>query len=493
MQNAKLAKEPKTPFEKMLPVKVLVPPEKPAAVVLVLDKSGSMEGPKIEMVRQAARASLLTLRPVDKVGVMVFDEIFKWVIPIGPATDLDTKAELINHIDADGDTNIYNPALAAFQAIIHENVSRRHIILLTDGDQTIFTFQDFPKLEADAAAAHVTISTIGVGAGVKRELLQGLADKTGGKAHFVFDPQSIPQIVNDEVRSIEDLAIQERPVGVVLSRPVEFTDGIDFATAPNLLGFVQAEAKENTETILRVDTDKPLLVRWNYGLGSVMAFMSDANSRWAGPWVSWKSFGTLWPQMVRDASHRDQAVRANVRSGTREGEAIVDYDVVRDAASAGSAASLSNSLSITVKMPDGTSQTLSAEETAPGHYEARFPFRSAGPLSCVTSESSELKLPEVGFYRDSSDEMKAQAVNVSLLREISRITGGEEHPSIEELLSDKGSRVNERSPLWPYLLVLALLLNFVEVAFRRRLFRRPAGKLNLRMNESTRAGASASL
>ena len=83
--NAKLAQEPKTPFEKMLPVRAQPPPEKPTAVVLVLDKSGSMSGPKIEMARDAARSTLTTLRPIDKIGVISFDESFDWVIPLGPA------------------------------------------------------------------------------------------------------------------------------------------------------------------------------------------------------------------------------------------------------------------------------------------------------------------------------------------------------------------------------------------------------------------------
>jgi len=68
--NAKLAEEPMTPFEKMLPVKAQPPPEKPTAVVLVLDKSGSMSGPKIEMARDAARASIKTLRPIDMIGAI---------------------------------------------------------------------------------------------------------------------------------------------------------------------------------------------------------------------------------------------------------------------------------------------------------------------------------------------------------------------------------------------------------------------------------------
>ena len=329
--NAKLAEEPKTPFEKMLPVRAEPPPEKPTAVVLVLDKSGSMSGPKIEMARDAARASIRTLRPIDMIGVISFDETFNWVIPMGPAGSLEDKSNLIGQITANGGTKIYQAVEAGFEAIVNEKATHKHIILLTDGVSTPGTQEDFPKLERDALAKHVTISTIGVGDYINRDLLDELAHKTKGKSHFVENPETIPQIINAEVKSTEDLAIQERPVRAVRVRPVEFTDGIDFTKAPRLRGFVQAEAKEGSEAILRVDEKKPLLVRWRYGLGRVIAFMSDAKSRWAAPWVRWESFGTLWPQMVRDVSHRDRTIRAGVRPGNQEGEAVVYYDVLANA------------------------------------------------------------------------------------------------------------------------------------------------------------------
>ncbi len=63
------------------------------------------------------------------------------------------------------------------------------------------------------------------------------------------------------MKSTEDLAIQERPVRAVRVRPVEFTDGIDFTKAPRLRGFVQAEAKEGSEVILRVDLGALGIVR----------------------------------------------------------------------------------------------------------------------------------------------------------------------------------------------------------------------------------------
>ncbi len=475
--NAKLAQEPKTPFEKMLPVHAQPPPVRPTAVVLVLDKSGSMSGPKIQMARDAARSTLTTLRPVDKIGVISFDESFDWVIPLGPATNLDEKGKQIDEIMANGGTKIYQAVEAGFEAIVKEPASRRHIILLTDGVSTPGTAEDFPQLERDALAKQVTISTIGVGDYINRELLDELAHKTKGKSHLVEDPDTIPQIINAEVRSLEDLAIQERPVHAVRVRAVEFTDGIDFAKSPNLLGFVQAEAKEGSETILRVDDKMPLLVRWRYGLGRVTAFMSDAKSRWAEPWVRWQSFGTLWPQMVRDVSHRDRTVRAGVRPGNHEGETVVYYDMLEDADNAGEdALSKAGPPQVLVEVPGEASRAIPLEQTAPGHYEASIPAGEKG-LYRIVSGSSELVLPEQGFFRDA-EETKPQAVNVALLSEISRVTGGRIHPSIDQVLTDKGTLVRARSSLWPYWLIFALILNFLEVALRKGFFERVKARWN---------------
>jgi len=469
-KNAKLARDSKTPLQKLLPVRAHDPKEKPAAVVLVLDKSGSMEGRTIGLVREAARASLVTLPPMDRAGVIEFDQAFDWVIPMGTAADVQSKLDLIDKIDAGGNTNIYQPLLAAYQAVLPEPVSSRHIILLTDGDQTPFTFQDFAQLEVDAAKQNVVISAIGLGDHVNEKLLNELADKTKGKAHFIENPMLIPQVVSDEVQSTDDLAIQERPVRAIRVRPVEMADGIDFSQAPGLLGFVQAQAKDSTETILGVDRDKPLLVRWQYGLGSVVAFMSDGGNRWATPWASWKSFGTLWPQMVRSVVRQDQAIRAGARMDEQDGEAVVAYDVKADAAGpAVSALSNLESSPLVLETPDGATSELHLAETAPGHYEARIPAAQRG-LYRVASSDPQLSLPEVGFYHDV-DELKPQPVNLALLGEISRVTGGRVNPSIDQLLDDRGSLVEERASLWPYLVILALALNFVEVAFRRGLLK----------------------
>jgi Ca-activated chloride channel homolog len=459
-KNAQLAKEPKTVLEKMLPVKgdPNPAPEQPTALVLVLDKSLSMDGAKIYMVRQAARASVATLRPIDKVGLIAFDREFRWVVPVTPVGAAENVDSLIDSITASGGTRIYPAMRAAFDAIQNEQASRKHIILLTDGVSPV---DDLPELETQAAQAKVTISAIGVGDDVDRNFLEQIASTTHGRYYFIEDPEKITKIINDETRDLNNTEIVERSVKAVPVRPVEFTDGIDFATSPKLLGFMKTKARDGAETILRTDTGEPLLVRWEYGLGRVAAFLSDSRARWSAPWVSWHSYGTLWPQMVRDISRRDALARTGVRPGVGSAESIVYYDVSENAyALAGPNAQ--GTIYVSIAAPDGTTQKMPLRETAPHHYEVAMQADQEG-LYRITPQNSPLPLPVAGFFHQP-EELKVASVDVPLLEEISRATGGIMDPSMDQLFDERGSDVRE---VWPYGILLALLVNFFELALRK--------------------------
>jgi len=468
-RNSELPEEARTPLDKLLPVRGKpLTPDKPTALVLVLDKSQSMTGPKIEMARAAARDSLVTLRETDRIGVVAFNDDFRWIVPMRAAINLPRIAELITSINADGGTRIYPPLKSAFDMIRGEQVTSRHIIMLTDG---VSPPGDMPSLLKDAADQHITISTVGIGADVNPEILKTIASETGGRSYFVEDLETLPQVVSGEAKKLKASSIEEASVRAVSVQAVEFTDGVNFTRMPRLLGFVKAKAKEGSETILRLDRGEPLLVRWHYGLGRVIAFMSDAGSRWAANWVASESFGTFWPQMVRDVSSRDREVRAGVRAGTRAGEEIVSYDVLPDADNEGGPDFEGLGIpSVVVASPGKPVDSLALEETAPHHFEARIPASQSG-LYRIASGSAEVRLPAAGFYRES-EEQKTRPINVDLLRQLSSVSRGAINPTVDQLLDDKETLVVERRPLWPYWLLLALAINFLEVAIRKGYFRR---------------------
>jgi Ca-activated chloride channel homolog len=469
-RNAQIAKEPHTPLDRLLPVRgdPNPAPEQPTALVLVLDKSLSMEGPKIAMVRQAARASVAGLRPVDRVGLIAFDKEFRWVVPLGPVSAARGIDAEIDSIEASGGTRIYPAMQAAYDAILPEQATRKHIILLTDG---MSPPGDLPDLEQNAAANRITISTIGVGDDVDSKFLQDIADATHGKAYLIEDPHKITEIVDDETKNLENTEIVEKPVHAVSVRPMEITDGIDFIHSPDLLGFVKTKARTGAETILRTNSGEPLLVRWQYGLGRVAAFLSDSRARWSAGWVSWRSYGTFWPQMIRDMSRRDAVVRTGVHFGADGAETTVTYDITEGPdKTAATVLKALEPLSVLVTAPDRSSHQVVLHETAPDHYEAAIEADQSG-LYRVAANSDLPLLPAVGFVR-APEELRSQAVNVPLLEEISRVTGGTVNPTMAQLLDERGSEGLESEPLWPYLLVLALFLDLIEVAWRKGHFDR---------------------
>ena len=107
----------------------------------------------------------------------------------------------------------------------------------------------------------------------------------------------------------------ETALSAQVAKETEILDGVDFTTAPALKGYVRYETKPAAETILRLDRQDPLLARWQYGLGRAAVFTSDAKTRWATDWVTWKGYDKFFTNLTRD-----------LLPHARGGEASVEYD-----------------------------------------------------------------------------------------------------------------------------------------------------------------------
>ena len=147
-------------------------------MVLIIDKSSSMEGRKIELARLAAIGVVENLRPIDSVGVLIFDNSFQWAVPIRKAEDRATIKRLISGITPDGGTQIAPALTEAYQQILPQQAVYKHIVLLTDG---ISEEGDSMTLTREAVANHVTISTVGLGQDVNRAFLEKVATSAEGK------------------------------------------------------------------------------------------------------------------------------------------------------------------------------------------------------------------------------------------------------------------------------------------------------------------------
>src|ERR1044071_6860451 len=110
---------------------MMSPPRWPewTTVVLIIDKSSSMEGRKIELARLAAIGVVENLRAIDSVGVLIFDNSFQWAVPIRKADDRPSIKRLIAGITPDGGTQIAPALTEAYQRILPQQAIFKHIVL----------------------------------------------------------------------------------------------------------------------------------------------------------------------------------------------------------------------------------------------------------------------------------------------------------------------------------------------------------------------------
>lgn len=162
-------------------------PRPPAAVQVVLDRSGSMNGERLGAAKQALVRLVDRLEPTDHFGVVAFDDEVRVVVPGGVLQDKRAARRAIADIETGGMTNLSGGLLRGLQE------ARRvagdggcTLLLLSDGHANAGE-TDPAKLASVAAGARdhgITTSTVGIGMGYDESLLADLA--RGGQGNHVF-------------------------------------------------------------------------------------------------------------------------------------------------------------------------------------------------------------------------------------------------------------------------------------------------------------------
>ena len=126
----------RTPVEEILPVKLKAPDQEEflsSALALVIDRSGSMSGQKIEVCKSAAIATTELLSPKDYIGVYAFDSQPHEIVPMTKVTSTSSIANQIALVGSGGGTNIYPAMVTAKEALGRVKAKIKHMIVLTDG------------------------------------------------------------------------------------------------------------------------------------------------------------------------------------------------------------------------------------------------------------------------------------------------------------------------------------------------------------------------
>ncbi len=447
-------------LDRVLPARLAPPKSSQGTCVgLIIDKSSSMEGRKIELARLSAIGVVDHLRPTDTIGVLIFDNSFQWAVPMRRAEDKSLITRLISGITPDGGTQIAPALTEAYRKVLSSKATYKHIVLLTDG---ISEEGDSIELAKEALDHQVTISTVGLGQDVNRSYLEKVAATSGGRSYFLNEPQGLEQILLKDVMDYSGSTAVEKPLKPIVEHSAEILDGIDMPGAPPLKGYARFIANPAAETILGIDDEKkdPLYVRWQYGLGRAGVFTSDAKSRWAEAWVTWPGFDKLWINITRDLlSHTEQS-EATASFDSANGDILIHYRL------GGGVPEPHDIPEIFVIGPKGFEKPVRVKQIAPRLYEGRLHIGRLTGLFRIRPLADSTAFPETGLYRQEQ-EFEDYGSNPALLAQISRLTGGRFNVAPDAVFDSGGRSVSEPWQLWPALLALAIALTLAELILRK--------------------------
>lgn len=463
----------KTPVEEALPVYMDVPTDvkfSGLCIVYVIDKSSSMVTSysgksKLEMAKIAAFSSIEMLNPNDHVGIMVFDSEFQWLVPIIPAKERQQIADRLSRVKEGGGTILYPALERAFRALQRFESQRKHIIVLSDGETDK---ADFESLVRAMSKEGISVSTVCIGSHSDTELMRSIARWGRGRYYYTDRPEQIPNIFTGETKIVKRQIITEKLLQPRMQNPNEIVRGMG-DPLPVLHGQVVTYPKPGADVVIRT-MEGPLLAAWRYGLGRSAAFASDLSGGWGKEWLEWEHYGRFVSQMVKWAQRKETEERyiPYIQQKGERGTFTVDVLTRRD--------EYVNNQDLWVKatFPSGMSRTMELDQVSPGRYECDFPAEEIGGYYFALFEGTPDRIQSThvfGFGIPYTDEFKVMDINHPLLERLAALTGGDVldpdgDPPSDLFRAGSDAKGYDR-PLWPFLVVIFLVLLLADVAARK--------------------------
>jgi Ca-activated chloride channel homolog len=467
----------RTPIEAILPVEPREPKreEKNRAVVLVIDKSGSMrEENRILYAQEAAKAVARQLKDNDLLGIIGFDVTPFVVVPLEPVGKLRGVIDAqINRLKPGGQTYFYPALIEAKRQIERANAARKHVILLSDGETRGTQGELVDLVTVMKNEMKVTVSAIAIGAEADVRVMKRISQYGGGLFHQTIDPTSLPQIVMAQLQDTppEDPR-GERELTPIQERGSEVLGGFSARPYPRLLGYMETELKRGAHLDLmlpREDRRIPVLASWRYEKGKAAAFTADLEGRWTRNWIQWSALQTFWERVLgwlRPSDERDPIPVHEVRVGLSANKPFLDLFLYEDTGADGQ-------FRFSVLSVNGKGSKIEGvlQKLAPGHYQVPLPLTAPGDYRVELAEERRgrrVAYPPIGYSLpyDLNSELPRPDFNLSLLNTLAQASGGEINPKSLGSL-EKQEFTNIYRPLRQVLIMCAAALFLFEIAARK--------------------------
>jgi Ca-activated chloride channel homolog len=260
----------------------------PLNVAVVLDKSGSMTGAKLEKTKQAAMLLVDRLAPDDIFSLVIFSDRAQVLVSAQKFEDKDALKEKIRGIEADGSTALYAGVKMGADQLQEFFSDKRinRVILLSDGIANVgpSSPRQLRQLGSNLSEKGISVTTIGVGDDYNEDVMAGIAEASDANYYYVQDTEKLPEIFSKELGEMLSVAARDVRIEIICPdgvKPLGFIGRAEkFEDQRATVNLSQFTTGQNRYLFLRclVNGDQPEVARVNVNYKDELSDGSDQSA-----------------------------------------------------------------------------------------------------------------------------------------------------------------------------------------------------------------------
>ncbi|MCP4522235.1 MAG: VWA domain-containing protein [Cytophagales bacterium] len=238
----------------------------PLNISVVLDRSGSMSGAKLDYSKKAINFIIDNLKSQDNLSLIMYDDYVDLLSKSQKVENKEILKQIVDKIEVAGCTNLSGGMLEGYAQVqsTYDSKLVNRVLLLSDGLANV-GITDLKELEKIARYKNLeegmSLSTFGVGNHFNEDLMTGIANEGNGNYYFIESPEQIPTIFKEELQGL--LSVVTQNTSLTLSLPSEVSLDTLFGGYPYqengkdiVLNFNDIFAQEEKGILLKLKVEK---------------------------------------------------------------------------------------------------------------------------------------------------------------------------------------------------------------------------------------------
>ena len=443
------------------------------AMVVVLDRSGSMAAPatgkltKMDLANAGTMEGIRLLGPMDQVAVIAVDSTPHVIVPLSEVDDPGIFSSRVSGIRSQGGgIYTYTGLKAAAKELEGATRLNRHIILFADAADAEEPGA-YKKLLEELGKKNTTVSVVALGSpgDSDADFLRDVAKRGNGQIYFTTSPGELPRLFAQDTLLAARSAFIEESTGSKTVPGLYAAGALAPGPWTRLPGYNLTYLRPEA-SVGAVTTDEyqaPLLATMQAGLGRSAIFAGQVDGPFGVPEEDWKDVAKALVTLVRWTSAQDPPSHyfPEITREGREAHIVIEVDP--------ESAKNPGSIEVRAVAPDGKSIRIPLTPVGDSKFEGRMPVGMKGVYRfAATTEAGEnfslepLAIPYSPEFEPRPEELEGRAT----LGRLARLSGGQIDPSVDRAWQGRrGGRGTEPQAKW--FVIAGLLCLLLEIALRR--------------------------